>query len=97
MQLILQKFDHAFLVPCSAVIERGGQTYIFEVINDRAHMIPVRVQLEDGVQAKIVKLGQPQHSGEAVDQELTGQESIVLCGQGELADGQTVKCTPASW
>src|SRR5260370_40143254 len=56
MKLVLQKFEQAYLVPASAVFERGGRACIFEVQDGKAHLVPVRVQLEDGVQAKGVKV-----------------------------------------
>src|SRR5262249_39621053 len=56
MTLVLQKFDNANLIPSGAVFERSGRTYIFEVIDTTARLVPVRVELEDGVRAKIFKL-----------------------------------------
>lgn len=101
MKLVLQKFDNAFLVPCGAVVERGGQTHLFEVKGVQAHLVPVRVQLEDGLQAKVVKLVRQKNprtgQDEEVAQELTGNEEIIRSGQGELADGQIVKTTQADW
>ena len=36
-------------------------------------------------------------SGAMHDYTLVGDEEIVISGQGELAEGQTVKATPSDW
>src|SRR5262249_44352760 len=97
MKLFLQSFDKAYLVPSGAVFERDGKAYIFEVKDDIAHLVPVHVQLEDGVESKIVKLVRQQNprtgQAEVVEQELTGDEEILRSGQGEIADGQRVRAS----
>jgi HlyD family secretion protein len=101
MRLLLQKFDKAHLVPTSAVFERGGRTCIFEVRDGKAVLVPVLVQLEDGVEAKIVKLvrrANPQTGKEEeAAEELTGQEEIIRSGQGEIANGQMVHASEGAW
>ena len=101
MTLLLQKFDNARLIPTSAVFERGGKTFIFEVKDNRAHLVPVRVQLEDGIQAKVVKLVQrtdpKTEKSEEVPEELSGDEEIIRSGQGEIADGQSVLAHQVDW
>jgi RND family efflux transporter MFP subunit len=101
MKLVLETFHDAYLVPTGAVFERDGKTYICEVKEGRARFVPVRVQLEDGVQAKVVELVRQKdprtgRTEESV-RELTGQEEVVLGDQGELADGQPVRATPTEW
>jgi HlyD family secretion protein len=101
MKLILQKFDNTYLIPSGAIFERNGKTYILEVKDEVANLVPVHVQLEDGVIAKVFKLvrqvnkttGQP----EVVSQELTGNEEIIRSGQGEIADGQHVRSNLVEW
>lgn len=101
MTLLMQRFDKTYLVPAGAVFDRGGQTYIFEVNEAKAHLVPVRVQLEDGVVAKIVervrRLNPKTGRTEETSQELTGQEAILRSGQGEIADGQAVAASPMEW
>lgn len=102
MKLVLQRFAKVRLVPTSAVFERNGKTYVFEVKDDgKAHLVRVRVQLDDGVEAKVarkfqrknVKTGQL----EEVLQDFTGDEEIIRSGQGEIAEGQIVKPTLVDW
>jgi HlyD family secretion protein len=101
MTLLLQKFDNARLVPTSAVFERGGKTFVFEVKDRQAHLVPVRVQLEDGTQTKIVKLVKRKDAKtgrtEETTEELTGEEEIIRSGQGEIADGQYVRANQVDW
>ncbi|HEY1860596.1 MAG TPA: hypothetical protein VGG61_09600, partial [Gemmataceae bacterium] len=101
MTLLLQKFDDARLVPTCAVFERGGKSYVFEVSDRRAHLVPVRVQYEDGIQAKIVRLVQKNNpqTGELEEaaEELSGDEEIIRSGQGEIAEGQYVLANQVDW
>ena len=101
MKLVLQRFKDAFLVPTSAVFERGGKTYILEVKDGKANLVPVRLQLEDGVQAKIAKLVRQTNpetkQEEIIRQDLTGKEEIIRSGQGEIRDGQEVKSALVEW
>jgi hypothetical protein len=99
MTLLLEDFSQARLVPAGAVFASANHSFIFEVRDGHAVRIPVRVQFEDGIQAKIVKIlrstdprtGQPTEKIE----ELTDQDEIIRSGQGELADGQPVKVVAA--
>lgn len=95
MTLILQKFDRAMLLPASAVFVRAGQTYIFEIVEGKAKLVKVRVQQEDGIRVKLVKLVGP--AGAETPRELTGEERVVRSGQGEIRDGQEVQATPIPW
>ena len=99
MTLLLEDFSRARLVPAGAVFAVGNKSYIFEVRDGHAVRVPVRVELEDGVQAKIVKIvrSTDPKTGQLVenDEELTERDEIVRSGQGELADGQPVKVVAA--
>ena len=99
MTLLLQDFSKSLLVPAGAVFSTDNHSYIFEVRGGRAIRVPVRVQFEDGVQAKIVKIvrSTPAGKGPPVEktEELTDQDQIISSGQGELADGQPVKAVAA--
>ena len=100
MELILQKFENAYLLPASAIIGSGGKTFIVQVIDGVARRVPVRVQLEDGVQVKVavvVRDANPEAGEEDVLEDLTGEEEIIRSGQGEIAPGQKVKATPVDW
>jgi multidrug resistance efflux pump len=93
LRLLLRKFQHAYLVPSTAVFSRGGKTYIAEVKDGVVHLVPVHVQVTDGKMAKIVVVASPDHPllGEKeVFRDLTGGEDIVIARQSELSDGQEV-------
>ncbi len=95
MTLLLEDFSQSRLVPAGAVVASANHSYIFEVRDGRAIRVPVRVQYEDGVQAKIVKVLRSidPKTGRTVEkyEELTDRDEIVRSGQGELADGQPVR------
>lgn len=96
MRLVLQRFDRALLLPASAVFVRSRQTYICEVVDGKAKLVKVKVQQEDGIRVKVVKLiATP--GGEDTIQELTGTEKIVRSGQGEIHDGQELQATEMEW
>src|SRR5439155_16571560 len=93
--------DNAYLLPIGAVFSRGGKSYIAEVKNGVAHLVPVVIQHEDGSMAKVVTIVQRVNpkSGvrERVRKELTGTEEIIASSQGELAEGQAIQATSADW
>lgn len=101
MTLVLRRFDGAMLVPVGAVSTSNNRTFICEVRGGRAVRVPVRVQFENGVLAKIVKLAPRTNPAtgvtEDIPRELTGQEQIVRSGQGELTDGQPVRAVASDW
>jgi hypothetical protein len=61
----------------------------------------VRVQLDDGVEAKVARKLQRKNPKTGLPEELlqdfTGDEEIIRSGQGEIADGQMVKPTLVEW
>lgn len=78
-----------YLIPASAVFNRGGRRFIFLVENNIARMVPVRVQVTDGRLSKIVML--VKNENEEVFAELTGNESIIAARQAEIHDGMHVE------
>jgi multidrug efflux pump subunit AcrA (membrane-fusion protein) len=101
MTLVLQRFENAPLLPSSAIFVRGGKTCICEVVDGKAHLAPVRVQLEDGIRVKVAKLELRRDATLNADVEtpveLTGDEVIVRSGQGEVHEGQEVRVSLESW
>ncbi|OAI46799.1 hypothetical protein AYO44_10715 [Planctomycetaceae bacterium SCGC AG-212-F19] len=101
MTLILQKFDNVVLVPTSTLCTRGRTMYMCEVKEGVAHLVPVVVQLEDGIQAKIARRVERTNTEtgetEEVFEDLTGDEEIVRSGQGEIVEGQAVKTVHVDW
>ena len=100
MRLLLSNFGDASLLPTGAVISRGGKKYIMEVKEGVANLVPVEVQADDGKLAKvavIVHEVDPKLGVHETLRNLTGDEEIVLSGQGDLADGQKVKAVAGEW
>jgi multidrug resistance efflux pump len=93
--------DNSYLLPISAVFDRGGKSYIAEVRKGTAHLVPVVIQAEDGRLAKVVTIVRRPNPKtgvrEPVRKELTGNEEIIASGQGEIAEGQAVQATPGDW
>jgi multidrug resistance efflux pump len=100
MTVYLQRFANAYLLPSSAVFNRGGKQYI-EVIKDgHVHLLPVRVQVNDGTRAKMTVVVRPAnaHTGERETlRELAGDEEVVASRQSELQEGQAVHAVAEDW
>ncbi len=93
--------DNSYLLPSGAVISRAGKMYIVQVKNGTAHWLPVEVQADFGSLVKVaitVRRVNPKTGlSEIVQQGLTGEEEIVVSGQGELAEGQAVEPNLVEW
>jgi multidrug resistance efflux pump len=91
----------ARLLPSGAVFSRGGRQYVVIVEREVAHLVPVKVQVNDGRVAKVVLLVKKgigaKKSETEIPQELTGQEEIVVSGQGEIQEGQQVRPVVVDW
>jgi hypothetical protein len=100
MRVQLQKFANAYLLPSSAVFTRGGKPYIMVLKDGVTHLVPIRVQVNDGRLAKVAVVGRVPNArgGDAeVLRELTGDEEVVASRQVELDEGQTVRAAPEEW
>ena len=101
MRLNLRSFHDSYLIPSSsAVFNRGGKPYILEVADGLTHLLPVRVQVNDGNLARVSVIVQQEVPGKGlaeVSRELTGQDVIVLSRQAEIGEGQRVKVTLEDW
>jgi HlyD family secretion protein len=86
MTLVLRKFANVHLLPSSAIINKGGYTYIYVVKDGKAHLQPVKEQIDDG---KLVKVELLNAEGEVVG-DLTGKEEVIISNQGELDEGQPI-------
>jgi multidrug efflux pump subunit AcrA (membrane-fusion protein) len=96
MRLTLQNFSGAYLLPSSAVFTRGGKRYIMEVVDEVVHVIPVRVQFDDGNVVKVDRIKEvplPKGGRQEILEPLHGDEEIVLSGQGEVEEGRSVITT----
>jgi multidrug resistance efflux pump len=89
MTLVLRTFANTYLIPSQALLREGGRTMIYVVKNGKAHLLPVDVQVDDGVLAKVERLDDKDN----VVGDLTGTEEVVISNQEELSEGQPVKPT----
>jgi len=89
MTLLLRTFDDAQMLPSSAIVIEGGNSYIYVVQDGKAHMQPVKVQVDDG---KLVKVERLDSNGDVLG-DLTGKEEVIISNQSELSEGQPVKAT----
>lgn len=87
MTLILKKFDDVHMVPSSTIVTMGGYTYLYVVKDGKAHLQPIRVQIDDGKLALVEVLNE---DGQSLG-DLTGKEEIIATNQGELSEGSLVK------
>ncbi|MBI3407984.1 MAG: efflux RND transporter periplasmic adaptor subunit [Planctomycetes bacterium] len=100
MSIILERFRDPYLIPSAAVFTHKGKTCILLVRDNVIQRVPVQVQLEDGIRAKvgiILREALPDSNDDDVVRELTPDDEIVLSGQGELADGQEVRTVAHEW
>jgi multidrug efflux pump subunit AcrA (membrane-fusion protein) len=95
MRLTLQKFGNAWLVPSTALVSQGGRSFLYLVKDGKAVRVPVDVQVDDGRLAKVVLVEAA--AGKEVRRDLTGEDTVIVSNQGELADGQAVKVTLSEW
>jgi multidrug resistance efflux pump len=89
MTLILRKFENAYMLPSSSIVIEGGNSYIYVVREGKAHLQPVKVQVDDG---KLVKVELVDANGQVAG-DLTGQEVVIISNQSELSEGSPVKET----
>ncbi len=87
MTLILRKFENVYMLPSQAVINKGGYQYIYVVKDSKAHLQPVKEQVNDG---RLVYVELLDREGGVLG-DLTGKEEVIVSNQGELSEGQLVK------
>jgi len=100
IHLQLRRFADAFVLPARAVFSRGGKQYVLEVRDGKAHLLPVKVQVNDGTLAKVAIVTRvPDALGgtREVLKELSGNEEIVASRQQEYTEGQSVKTALSDW
>jgi HlyD family secretion protein len=95
MQLALRNFQNAYLLPSDAILQDGGESYIYLLKDGKARKVPIEIQTNDGRLAKValvVKKGQ-----QLLHEELTGQEQVIYSNLGDLTDGEAVNGVPVNW
>jgi multidrug resistance efflux pump len=95
MTLVLRNFRSAYLLPSDAIIQQGGESYIYLLKNGKAQKVQVDEQANDGKLAKvamIVKKGK-----QVLREELTGQEQVIYSSLGDLSNGLVVEPVLVTW
>jgi len=95
MELVLRNFKSTYLLPSDAIIQQGGESYIYLLQGSKAQKSHVDVQANDGKLAKvavIVKKGKQE-----IREALTGEEQVIYSNLDELSSGQAVKPEPITW
>ncbi len=85
--LVLRKFEDAYMLPSASIVITGGNQYVYVVQGGKAHLQPVKMQVDDG---KLVKVELLDDNGDVLG-DLTGKEEVIVSNQGELSEGQAVK------
>lgn len=92
MKLLLRSLKGAAVVPSSALFWDGGVPYLYCVESGVARRARVRVESDDGTQARVYWLDT--QGGADGMRELSQTDEIVLTNQGELEDGARVVTSP---
>jgi multidrug resistance efflux pump len=87
--LVLRNFNNIYMLPSESIVTQGGYTYIYVVRDGKAHLQPVKVQVDDG---KLVKVARLDENGKVAG-DLTGKEEVIVSNLGELNEGQLVEPT----
>jgi multidrug resistance efflux pump len=94
MTLVLQSFGSDYLIPSQAIVREGGRSKLYIVKDGKAQSLPVVVQIDDGLLAKVDRVG---NSGQVLGG-LTGNEEVIVTNHEELSEGQEVSTTTLpSW
>jgi HlyD family secretion protein len=86
MTLVLKSFGQIELIPSQSIIRQGGRTSVYVVQDGKAHLMPVEVQVDDGIMAHVVMLGK---NGENMGH-LPESEQVIISNQEELSEGQPI-------
>ncbi|VTS04971.1 efflux RND transporter periplasmic adaptor subunit [Tuwongella immobilis] len=95
MRLHLGPIDHGCTLPSTAIYNRSGKPYILLVQGKTLQEMPVKIQVNDGVLARVAMIDRSQ--GRETYRELTGSEEIVTARQLEFRTGQTVSPQLSDW
>lgn len=78
VQLAVDRRGESLLVPAQALVTDKEGSYVFTVREGRAHKVPVKTGLDDGITIEVL-------------QGLTPQFPVVVSGRQGLVDGQAVR------
>ena len=92
MRLLLKSFQDMDLVPSQVVTRKGGVPGVLVVEGGLVRRVPVLVEFDNGLLARIRRATGPEDR-----REFTGQDEMIVANQSELTDGQAVQANPADW
>jgi multidrug resistance efflux pump len=95
MALVLRNFPNAYLLPSDAIVQQGGESYIYLLKDGKAQKLQVYEQANDGKLAKVALI--MKKGNQELREELTGQEQVIYSNLGDLSSGQAVKPVAVSW
>jgi multidrug resistance efflux pump len=95
MALVLRTFRDAYLLPSDALVQQGGQHYIYLLKNGKAEKVLVILQAEDGRLAKVVLVFKK--GNQQLIEELTGNDQVIYSRLSELSPGESVHPVPVAW
>jgi multidrug resistance efflux pump len=95
MQLVLRTFNDTELLPNDALVQQGGEHYIYLVKDGKAEKTLVVLQADDGKLAKVAKI--IKKGNQQLLEELTSKDQVIYSKLNELSNGQPVKPTLVSW
>jgi multidrug resistance efflux pump len=92
MTLVLKQFpsDKTLLIPSQTIVREPNLTYIYTVVDGKAHKVPIEVQLDDGNYAYVLRVDE---KGKVLGS-LSKDTVVIASNQEELSEGQVVKPTP---
>jgi hypothetical protein len=99
MQLELRSFKDTYLLPHDALIQQGGEHYVYLLKNGKAEKTLVVLQADDGTLVKVAKL--IKKGNQQLLEELTGNDQVIRGVKdgslSDLSDQQPVKPTFVPW
>jgi multidrug resistance efflux pump len=95
MELVLQTFKDTYLVPSDALVQQGGEHYLYLYKDGKAQKVLVVLQADDGKLAKVAKI--LKKGDQQLLEEPTGNDQVIYSSLSDLSDGQAVTPIPVSW
>lgn len=100
MRIVFTQISGARILPSGVIFSQGGKLYVAVVENGIARLIPIRVQVDDGTNAKIVLIEKEADTLKGLPEEIRDpreNEVFVLTNQSELSNGIRVTTTMTKW
>ena len=89
MQLVLQTFKDTYLVPSDALVQQGGEHYLYLYKDGEVHKVLVMLQADDGKLAKVAKI--LKKGNQQLLEELTSKDQVTYSSLSDLQRWPTRK------